>query len=195
MSVEETLAAAAQATAAAAEAKPKKERVKKTASAESTTAGLDGEQVTKKVRAPKEPKVPKQYPQANEDGTQKFEEDGTTPVLGPRETQYKAPKAAKAPRVGKVSVTVDGVAASLASIQNEAKIVVHKPLGSKEGSKRSERAKAFEGANTVQDFFAAGGVSKDLLRHLKTGAVTLEIDGKVVAVEAAASAAKEEPAE
>lgn len=195
MSVEETLAAAAKATAAAQEAKPKKERVKKTVEGE----GAAQPKAEKPAREPKAPRELKLYPQANEDGTQKFEEDGTTPVMGPKATAYKAPKAPKAPRVGRVgrvAVLVDGASVTLASIQNDAKIVVHKSLGSKEGSKRAERAKAFEGANTVQDFLAAGGVTKDLLRHLKTGAITLEIEGKTVSVApVAAEEAKEETAE
>lgn len=196
MSVEETLAAAAKATEAAAQAAPKKERVKKGAvgATEGRLPGEDGN--ARKAAAPKERKPAKTYPQANEDGTQKFEEDGVTPVMGPKATAYKAPKAPrepKAPGLKAIDLLLDGQPVKLSAIQNEAVITVHKDLGSREGSKRAERAKAFDGAATVQDFFANKGASKDLLRHLKTGAITLEVGGKPVTVVGKAPA--ETPAE
>lgn len=197
MSVEETLAAAAKATEAAAQATPKKERVKKGAVG-APDGRLPGEDASAR-KATKAPRQAKQYPQANEDGTQKFEEDGVTPVMGPKATAYKAPKAPrekKAPGLKAVDLLLDGQPVKLSAIQNDAVITVHKDLGSREGSKRAERAKAFEGAKTVQDFFANKGASKDLLRHLKTGAITLDVGGKAVTVVGKAPAAPAEtPAE
>lgn len=174
-SVEELLAEAAAATEAHNPPKAKKERKPK------ESVGDDG--VAKEPRAKREPKPAKTYPQANEDGTQKFEDDGVTPVMGPRETQFKAKKAAKekaprAPKIGAVELYVNDEPVILSNIQNEAHIQVVGNIGSKEGSKRAARAAAFSGVGTVAEFYGQGGLTKDLLRHLKTGAVKLEIPGR-----------------
>lgn len=56
----------------------------------------EGQPVEKKVRAPKEPKAPKLYPQWNEDGSPLLDSEGQQVML---ETRMKKPKAPKAPRL------------------------------------------------------------------------------------------------
>ena len=151
-SVEEALAAAAAATEGATVPKAKKER---------------------KPKEAKEPKV-KLYKQWNEDGTPKLNEDGTQ-AMGPE--KMKRPKRVSAPRSRRVILTLNGEEVTLHKIQNDAEITLKGDFGSREGSKRAERAKAFTGAATVQDFFANGGVSKDILRLMLAGKVELTVKG------------------
>lgn len=139
-SVAEVLAEAAQATAGVEVPAPKKERVKKT---------LDSaEKPAKEPKAPEEPKAPKTYPQANEDGTQKFEEDGTTPVMGPKETAFKAPKAKRegGPRGSNVYLE--------SQVLNK---VEGKGAGYRDGSKRKEFFDLITPGITVADYYAAAG--------------------------------------
>lgn len=136
--------------AQASATKPKKERVKK----EEIPAGSN-EPEAKKERKPKERK-PKE-PELDADGN---------PIV-------KDPTARVALKVGDETVT-------LSSIKDKATLTVTGEVGAREGSKRAERAKAFEGSTTVAQFFEKGGVSKDLLRHMKGGRVELHVDGQKV---------------
>lgn len=104
----------------------------------------------KKERKPKEPKL---------------DADGN-PIV-------KDPTARVALKVGDETVT-------LSSIKDKATMTVTGEVGAREGSKRAERAKAFEGSTTVAQFFEKGGVSKDLLRHMKGGRVELYVDDQKV---------------
>lgn len=141
-SVEDLLAEAAEATSAVEVPAPKKERVKK-----SLEGGAAKEpKAPKEPKTPKEPKVPKQYPQANEDGTQKFEEDGTTPVLGPKETAFKAPKAPRGPRGSNVFLDTQ--------VLNK---VEGKGTGYRDGSKRKAFFDLVTPGITVADYYAAAG--------------------------------------
>lgn len=142
--VDALLAEAAAATAGTDVPPAKKERVKKS---------LDGAaaepKAPKEPKAKKEPKAPKQYPQANEDGTQKFEEDGVTPVLGPKETAFKAPKAPRGPRGSNVFLD--------AQVLNK---VEGKGTGYRDGSKRKHFFDLITPGITVADYYeAAGGKS------------------------------------
>lgn len=139
--VDALLAEAAAATAGADVPAPKKERVKK-----SLEGGTAEPKAPKEPKAKKEPKAPKQYPQANEDGTQKFEEDGTTPVLGPKETAFKAPKAARGPRGSNVFLDTQ--------VLNK---VEGKGADYREGSKRKEFFDLITPGITVAEYYAAAG--------------------------------------
>lgn len=143
-SVADLLAEAAKATAGVDVPAPKKERVKKTldgAAAEPKTP-----KTPKEPKAKKEPKAPKQYPQANEDGTQKFEEDGVTPVLGPKETAFKEPKAPRGPRGSNVFLDTQ--------VLNK---VEGKGSNYREGSKRKQFFDLVTPGITVADYYAAAG--------------------------------------
>lgn len=161
-SVEETLAAAAKATEAAAEAKPKKERVKKEPVGEPKAA-----KEPKAPKAPKEPKAPKLYPQANEDGTQKFEEDGVTPVMGPRATQYKAPKA-KRESQGKYPATA---VITLLAEKNP----------KREGSASHTRFAAYKTGITVAEALAAGLTTGDFHHDVAHGFISIEVGEEAAA--------------
>jgi len=141
-SVEDLLAQAAQATAGADVPPAKKERIKKT-----LEGGVAKEpKAPKEPKAAKEPKAPKLYPQANEDGTQKFEEDGTTPVLGPKETAFKAPKAPRGPRGSNVFLDTQ--------VLNK---VEGKGAGYRDGSKRKQFFDLITPGITVGEYYAAAG--------------------------------------
>lgn len=208
-SVEDLLAEAAAATHAANPPKPKKDRKPKEGAElpekaprtpreprqakqypqanEDGSQKFEGDGVTPVMgpketawKAPKKERAPKLYPQYNEAGEPLLDAEGS-PIMG----ETKPPKKAKVARVGKVSLSINGEAVNLTTIQNEAHIQVVGNIGSKEGSKRAERAAAFSGVSNVAEFFAKGGLTKDLLRHLKTGAVKLEVPGRgVVSVDA-----------
>lgn len=140
----------------------------------------EGNPVVKAVRTPKEPKPAKLYPQWNEDGTPLLDDAGEQVML---ETKMKKPKAAKAsaPRKTAVVYTINGVATSLKDLVDAA-IAIVGDIGSRDGSKRAERVKAFEGANTVAEVFAAGGVAKDINRLAMLGRIELSLDGVKVEV-------------
>lgn len=141
-SVTDLLAQAAQATAGVEVPPAKKERVKKT-----LEGGAAKEpKAPKEPKAAKEPKAPKLYPQANEDGTQKFEEDGTTPVLGPKETAFKAPKAPRGPRGSNVFLDTQ--------VLNK---VEGKGAGYRDGSKRKQFFDLITPGITVGEYYAAAG--------------------------------------
>lgn len=140
--VEQLLEEAAKATAGADVPAAKKERVKKT---------LDGGEAKapkepKAPKAPKEPKAPKTYPQANEDGTQKFEEDGTTPVMGPKETAFKAPRKSGGTRGSNVFLGTQ----KLNKVEG-------KGAGYREGSKRKQFFDLVTPGITVDEYYAAAG--------------------------------------
>lgn len=132
--------------------KPKKERVKK---ADGEVPAGASEPKAKKERKPKEPKAPK------------LDADGNPIVKDP---------------AARVSLVVNGEAVTMRSVADKAQLTVVGNIGSREGSKRAERAKAFEGSATVAEFLGKGGASKDLLRHLKSGAVEVHVDGHKVEV-------------
>lgn len=139
--VDALLAQAAAATAGEPVPAVKKERVKKT-----LEGGTAAPKAAKETKAPKESKAPKQYPQANEDGTQKFEEDGTTPVLGPKETAFKAPKAPRGPRGSNVFLG-----------QQVLNKVEGKGAGYRDGSKRKQFFDLITPGITVDEYYAASG--------------------------------------
>lgn len=140
--VEDLLAQAAAATAGADVPAAKKERVKK------TLEGGDAAtpKAAKEPKAQKEPKAHKLYPQANEDGTQKFEEDGVTAVMGPKETAFKAPKAPRGPRGSNVFLD--------SQVLNK---VEGKGTGYRDGSKRKEFFDLITPGITVAEYYAAAG--------------------------------------
>jgi hypothetical protein len=99
------------------------------------------------------------------------------------EAEAEATETPRAPRKKTlISLSVGGQKVKLLDIQNDAVITVG-DLKLKEGSKRSERAKALEGCKTVQDYLINDGLTRDLMRYLTTGAVTLSVKGKPVEVE------------
>jgi len=140
----------------------------------------EGNPVVKAVRSPKEPKAPKLYPQYNEDGTPMLDEAGE-PVMGTE--RMKKPKAVKAstPRKTAVVYTINGAVTSVKDLM-DATITITGDIGSRDGSKRAERVKAFDGAGTVAEVFAAGGVAKDLNRLAVLGRIELHLDGTKVEV-------------
>lgn len=175
----------------------------------------------KKTRAKTE-ETAKTYPQFNEDGTPKLGADGQQEwgptkmarpkkARKPREVQYEknedgtdkldaegnkipVPKKARTPRKVAVNLVCNGEVYDLRKSQNDTTLEVLGTITSREGSKRNERAKAFEGAATVQDFFIKGGVVRDLNRHVKSGAVKLTFGGHPVTVAEPAPVATEEAA-
>lgn len=139
--VEDLLAKAAAATAGEPVPAGKKERVKKTLEGGAATAPE-----AKEPKAPKEKKPAKTYPQANEDGTQKFEEDGVTPVMGPKETAFKAPKAPRGPRGSNVYLDTQ----KLTKVEG-------KGTGYRDGSKRKAFFDLITPGITVAEYYAAAG--------------------------------------
>lgn len=154
-----------------------------------------GEVTGKKERKPraKTEKAPKLYPQYNEEtGEPLLDEEGKQ-VMG--ETKMKKPRKPKAPAVPRkvaVDLVCNGHPFNLKASQNDTTITVLKPTTSKEGSKRAERAAALEGVETVQDFFAKGGLLRDIVRYLRTGVVSLTFEGNEVAIAEPAAPAEEE---
>ena len=140
----------------------------------------DGVPVEKKVRAPKEPKAPKLWPVWNEDGTQATDAEGNLLTSTERTKKPKVAKSAT-PRKTAVVYLLNGTATLVKDLM-EAPITIVGDIGSRDGSKRADRVKAFEGAATVADFFTAGGVAKDLNRLAVLGRVELHLDGSKVEV-------------
>lgn len=174
MSVEETLAAAAKATEAAAQATPKKERVKKGA------VGAEGGAAPAEAKAPrvkKEAAPKKQYPQANEDGTQKFEEDGVTPVMGAYATRYKEPKAPKAPR--ETSGKFPGSAVITVLVDKNPK---------REGSASHARFEFYKSGQTVKEALEAGLTTGDFHHDVAHNFISIAV-GEVKEAEQAGEAA------
>lgn len=127
----------------------------------------------KKERKPKvagEPRVKtvkeKLYVQWNEDGSPMLDAEGNR-VKGP--VKMAKPKSAKSSTPRAPAVPEHGVISGA-------------PAGCREGSKRAERNKAFENASTVGDFYANGGLTKDLLRNIKSGAVVVTVGDTVFSV-------------
>lgn len=171
-SVEDVLAEAAAATNACQVPPAKKERVKKTIDG----GGAKPEKEPKAAKPPKEKKPAKTYPQANEDGTQKFEDDGVTPVMGAYATRFKEPKAPRAPsdRAGKYPAT--------------AKITLLTEKNPKrEGSASHARFAAYKSGQTVAEALAAGLTTGDFHHDVAHGFISIDI-GEVGEVEQAAAA-------
>lgn len=153
--VEETLAEAALQTAASADAKPKKERVKKTDAVAKEP---------KTPRVPKEPRTKKEYPQANEDGSQAFHAGTADPVMGPYATRFKEPKAPRAPseRGGKYPATA--VITLLAESNPK-----------REGSASHARFAAYATGQTVAEALAAGLTTGDFHHDVEHGFVSIQV--------------------
>lgn len=134
----------------AAAASADKPKKERTKKVDAEVPAGSNEPKAKKERKPKEPKV---------------DADGNPIVKDP---------------TARVALKVDGETVTLSSIKDKATMTVTGDVGAREGSKRAERAKAFEGSTTVAQFFEKGGVSKDLLRHMKGGRVELHVDGQKV---------------
>lgn len=125
-----------------------------------------------KIPVKKAKKVKEVEYEKNEDGTDKLDEAGNKiPVKKARSSRSRA-----------ISLECGGKPFDLHANQNETKLEVVGNVMSKEGSKRSERAKAYTGATTVQEFYINKGAPRDLARHLKSGAVKLTFGGKPVTV-------------
>lgn len=154
--VEQVLAEAAAATAGVEVPAPKKERVKKT-----LEGGAAAPKAEKAPKAPKEPKAPKLYPQANENGTQAFGDDGE-PVMGPKETAYKAPKAKREGRGDKYPAT--------------AKITLLAEKNPKrEGSASHARFAAYVSGQTVAEALAAGLTTGDFHHDVAHGFISIAV--------------------
>jgi len=165
--------------------KPKRERKPK--------LDAEGNAIVKAPRAPKEPKAPKLYKQWNEDGSPLLDSEGEQVMLETKMTKPKKARAAAGPRMSKrFNISCNGESIAVAGLA-EATIDVNS-LTAREGSKRAEREAAFTGAATVQEFYANGGLNKDLLRLAASGAVSLKLDGVDVAVEQLAASTVEEAA-
>jgi hypothetical protein len=165
--VEEVLAEAAAATEALAVPPAKKERVKKT-----LEGGVVAPKEPKAPKAPKEPKAPKLYPQANEDGTQAFDEAGE-PVLGPKATAYKAPKVKREStgRSGKFQAT--GVITLLADKNPK-----------REGSAAHARFELYKTGQTVAEALAAGLTTSGFHYDTSHGFISIDIGEVAEATEA-----------
>lgn len=126
-----------------------------------------------KPRTPKEPKAPKVrlFKQWNEDGTPQLDAEGNQ-VMG--ETKMLKPKVPKQP---KLDADGNPIARTHTPKIDERGVISGAPTSCREGSNRAERNKAFEGATTVGDFYAKGGLTKDLLRNMKAGAIKVTLDG------------------
>jgi hypothetical protein len=168
--VEEVLAEAAAATQALEVPPAKKERVKKTL--EGGTVAQKEPKVPKAPKEPKAPKAPKLYPQANEDGTQAFDEAGE-PVMGPKETAYKAPKVKREStgRSGKFPATA---VITLLAEKNP----------KREGSAAHTRFELYVTGQTVAEALAAGLTTSGFHYDTSHGFISIDIGEVAEAAEA-----------
>jgi hypothetical protein len=109
--------------------------------------------------APKEPRVrkakgPKMVQATNEDGSLKFEEDGTTPVM------VEAPKAAKKERAPRVDADGNPLPRR-ANVFLDSQVIHRTELGKtvkyREGSDRQNMFDLMQDGITVGEFYAAAG--------------------------------------
>lgn len=149
--VDEVLAGAAAATQAAQEVPLKPKKERKAKAASNGAAnGANGEAHEAKPKRERKPKT---------------DAEGNPIVTTPK---------------GKAVLLKLGDAdTTLEEITNVAVIKVLKTPESREGSKRAARAEVLKDG-TLQDYFIAGGLKKDILRYMTTGVAEVSVDGVVV---------------
>jgi len=123
----------------------------------------EGNVVEKKVRAPKEPKAPKLYPQYNEDGSPLLDSEGQPVML---ETRMKKPKVAKAPRLD-----ADGnPIARTVTVLGEDQVITFTEKGKttkyREGSNRAKHFESIFDGMTVAQYYEANGGKASSFKYL-----------------------------